>query len=233
MVNAFEPPTCDCVSRASRVHGAAGRVRQYGRATAIATVKEMSMAGPTPEQIEHFVRTIEQLSDLPWCPGENLCWTVVRPHEAALTVHEVVRRLHGDPDTVTTCRPAEADYDDDAVFLEERGDAVIIVRYGTATAEEEALRRLSQGATVHSVFWMINNFSRLYHLVDGVVVTAVETLDPLNRWGTDPEALTGHLGALHELRDRPGARQVKWDIGASIVKLMPPGFGGRSLCRVC
>ncbi|MGN9840015.1 DUF6461 domain-containing protein [Nonomuraea sp. H19] len=201
-VSAFELPTCDCASRASRAPCAASHIWQYGRATA--TAKETIMAGPTPEQIEHYVRMLEQLSDLSPCPGENLCWTVVRPHQAGLTVHEVVRRLHGDPDTVTTYRPADADYDDDTVFLEQRGGTVIIVGYGTATAEEDALRRLSQSATVHSVFWLINNFSRLYYLVDGVVVTEVETLRPLARWGTDPEALTDHLDALRDLRDRSG-----------------------------
>ncbi|WP_436639416.1 DUF6461 domain-containing protein [Actinomadura kijaniata] len=160
------------------------------------------MAGPTPEQIEHYAGTLKRLGRLSPDVGESLCWTVVRPHQAELTVRELVRRLHGDPDTMTTCRPADAPYGDDSIFLEQRGDAVIIVGYGTATAEVDALRRLSQGATVHSVFWMINNFSRLYYVADGVVITEVETLSPLNRWGTDPEALTGHLDALCDLRSR-------------------------------
>lgn len=43
---------------------------------------------------------------------------------------------------------------------------------------------------------MINNFNRLYYIVDGVVVTELDTLSPLDRWGTDPEALTDHLDAL-------------------------------------
>ncbi|MFB4299717.1 DUF6461 domain-containing protein [Actinomadura sp. NTSP31] len=152
----------------------------------------------------------EQLSDLSkyFSIKENLSWTVVRPHQARLTVNEVVRRLHSDPDTMTTDRPADCvsdlEYDDliDTIFLEQRGDAVIIVGFGTDTAEEDVLRRLSQGATVHSVFWAINNFNRLYYIVDGVVVTELDTLRPLDRWGTDPEALTGHLDALRSLHDR-------------------------------
>lgn len=168
------------------------------------------MAGPTPGQIEHYVRMFEQLSGLSeyFSIEENLSWTVVRPHQARLTVEEVVRRLHGEPDTMTTDRPADCvsdlEYDDlaDTVFLEQRGDAVIIVGFGTATAEEKALRRLSQSATVHSVFWMINNFNRLYYIVDGVVVTELDMLRPLDRWGTDPEALTDHLDALCDLHDR-------------------------------
>ena len=168
------------------------------------------MAGPTPGQIEHYVRMFEQLSDLSEYSSvkENLSWTVVRPRQARLTVDDVVRRLHGEPDTMTTDRPADCvsdlEYDDlaDTVFLEQRGDAVIIVGFGTATAEEEALRRLGQSATVHSVFWAINNFNRLYYIVDGVVVTELDMLRPLDRWGTDPEALTDHLDALRDLHDR-------------------------------
>lgn len=172
------------------------------------------MAGPTPEQIKHYVRMFEQLSDrpsdsLPAYIEENLCWTVVRPDQAPLTVEEVVHRLHGEPDTMTTYRPADVsyfEYDEDTVFLEQRGDAVIIVGFGTATAEEDTLRRLSQSATVHSVFWLINNFSRLYYITDGVVVTELDMLRPLERWGTGPEALTDHLDALRDLsaRSDPG-----------------------------
>ncbi|WP_329096782.1 hypothetical protein OG979_16590 [Actinomadura citrea] len=60
---------------------------------------------------------------------------------------------------------SDLEYDDlaDTIFLEQRGDAVIIVGFGTATAEEEALRRLSQSASVHSVFWAINDF--IYYIV--------------------------------------------------------------------
>lgn len=118
-------------------------------------------------------------------------------------MQEVVRRLHGDPDTLTTRRPDD-DYDefDDAVFIEQRGDVIIIVGYGTATAEVDALRRLSQGATIHSVFWLINNFNRLYCLVDDVVITELDTLNPQDRWGTDPDALTAHLDALCDLHSQ-------------------------------
>ncbi|TDB83936.1 hypothetical protein E1264_26485 [Actinomadura sp. KC216] len=158
------------------------------------------MAGPGPERIEHYVRLLDHLERTSvYCP-ENLCWTVIRPHRPGLAVHDVVRRLGGDPEALTTRRPADVDYEDDEVFLEQRGDAVIIVAYGTATAEPEALRLLSRDATVHSLFWLINNFSLLSYLVDGELFTEVETLVPANRQGTDPEALTDHLGPLCDLR---------------------------------
>jgi hypothetical protein len=160
------------------------------------------MAGPTPEQIEHYVRMLEQLQEFSPDLGETLSWTVVRP---GLTVHEVVRRLHGDPDALTTVRPVDVPFDEDTVFLEQRGDTVIIVDSMTAVvAEEDVVLRLSQDATVHSVFWLINNFSMLHYAVDGVLVTEVETLRPQERRGTDPEALTDHLDALRDLRDRSG-----------------------------
>ncbi|MGW0436294.1 DUF6461 domain-containing protein [Micromonospora sp. NPDC003197] len=162
------------------------------------------MFGPTPGQIEHYVGMFEQLSDLAWSISieESLCWTVVRPHQGQLTVDEVVRRLHGDPDTMATERPADVDGDDDIVFVEQRDDTVVIVGYSPADPYEDVLRRLSQGATVHGVFWVINNFNRLYHAVDGVLVTELDVLRPQDRWGTDPEALTDHLDALCNLHDR-------------------------------
>jgi hypothetical protein len=142
---------------------------------------------------------------------ESMCWTVVRPHQARLTVEEVLRRLRGDPDTITTCRPVDVRYDDEAVFLEQRGDAVIIVGYTVDSDEEDVLRRLSQDATVHQVFWLINNFNRLYYVVDGVVVTELDVLRPQDRWGADPDALTDHLDALRDLRDRERGPFPDWE----------------------
>ncbi|MFG1851386.1 DUF6461 domain-containing protein [Actinomadura geliboluensis] len=163
------------------------------------------MAGPSPDQIQHYVRVLDHLSRLPPDPGasENLSWTVVRG--PGMTVHEAVRRLNGDPAALTAHRPAADDYDpDDALFLEQRGDAVVIVSYGTATAELDALQRLSRGATLHSVFWLINNFSRLYYLADGELITELDPLDPQNPSGNAPHALTDHLDALRTLRAHPG-----------------------------
>ncbi|MEU8342156.1 hypothetical protein SAMN05443665_101450 [Actinomadura meyerae] len=164
------------------------------------------MAGPSPEQIEHYVRLFERLSQLPPDPGatENLCWTVVRG--PGMTVQEAVRRLNGDPAALTTRRPAEDsdDFDlDEGVFLEQRGDAVVIVGYLTDMSEVEVLQRLSRGATLHTVFWMINNYSGLLHLVDGELITEVDPLDPTNPQGADPDALNDHLDALRALHAQP------------------------------
>jgi hypothetical protein len=141
---------------------------------------------------------LEQLGEIGADLVESMCWTVVRPHQARLTVEEVLRRLRGDPGTMTACRPADVGYDDEAVFLEQRGDAVIIVGYSVNSDEEDILRQLSRDATVHEVFWLINNFNRLYYVIDGVVVTELDVLLPQDRGGADPDALTGHLDALRD-----------------------------------
>jgi hypothetical protein len=153
----------------------------------------------------------EQLREISSDFEESMRWTVVRPHQARLTVEEVLRRLRGDPDTMTTCRPVDVGYDDEAVFLEQRGDAVIIVGYTVDSDEEDVLRRLSQGATVHEVFWLINNFNRLYYVVDGVVITELDVLRPQDPWGADPDALTDHLDALRDLRDRERGPFPDWE----------------------
>ncbi|MEV1320070.1 DUF6461 domain-containing protein [Micromonospora arborensis] len=176
------------------------------------------MAGPKPERIEHYVRMFEQLSEVSADFVESMRWRVVRPHQARLTVEEVLRRLRGDPDTVTTRRPVDVGYDDELVFLEQRDDTVIVVGYTVYSDEEDVLRRLSQDATVHEVFWVINNFNRLYYAVDGVVVTALDVLCPQDRWGADPDALNDHLDALRDLRDRERGPWPDWETAMATVE---------------
>jgi hypothetical protein len=80
------------------------------------------------------------------------------------------------------------------------------------------LRRLSQDATHHEVFWVINNFSRLYYAVDGVVVTELDVLNPQDRWGADPDASTDHLDALRDLRDRERGPLPDWETAMATVE---------------
>jgi hypothetical protein len=175
------------------------------------------VAGPTPERIEHYIGMLQRLGGVSSF-GESMCWTVIRPHQTPLTVADALRRLGGDPDTITTCPPVDVGYDDEAVFLEQRDGAVILVGYHPGNDEPEVLRRLSRDATVHEVFWVINNFNRLYYAVDGVVVTELDVLSPGDRWGTDPEALTGHLGALLELRARERGPWPDWETAMATVE---------------
>jgi hypothetical protein len=80
------------------------------------------------------------------------------------------------------------------------------------------LRRLSQDATAHEVFWLINNFNRLSNAVDGVVVTELDVLRPQDRWGADPDALTDHLGALRDLHSRERGPFPDWETAMATVE---------------
>jgi hypothetical protein len=157
------------------------------------------------ERIDHYVRLFDELSDIDWCIGESLFWTVARPQ----TVEAVTGILRGEP--VAACRPIDQGWADDLIFIEQHGDAVMLVSPSDAGMDEEALRRMSLGGTVHQVFWVINNYNRLVRVTDGAVVTELDTLVPGERWGTEPDALDEHLGALHDLDARGDARGADLD----------------------
>ena len=108
-----------------------------------------------------------------------LCWTVVEPVTAPVTVEEVVRRLGGDASTVALSVPDEVP-DGWAVFhLHPAGSAVALLEVnGYQGSRPEVLRRLSDGARVHSAFWNVNAASRFSFAVYGKVLTAFEALQP-------------------------------------------------------
>src|SRR3982751_1202749 len=107
-----------------------------------------------------------------------LCWTVVEPVTAPVTVEEAVRRLGGDPEAVARSVPDEVP-DGWAVFhLHPVGSAVTLLEVnGSQGSRVEVLRRLSDGARVHSAFWNVNAVSRLSYAVYGKVLTAFEAFD--------------------------------------------------------
>jgi hypothetical protein len=160
----------------------------------------------------------EELNGLPTAACESFCWTVVRGRDEGLTVDDVVRRLGGDPHTMTMVRPASVQYDYEAVFVESRGESVVVAGYSDRSAEEPALRALSRTATVHGVYWLINNMNRLYHAVDGVIVTQLDVLRPHDRWGADPDALTGHLDALYDLHERSSGPFPDWETALATIE---------------
>lgn len=171
------------------------------------------MAGPTSAQIDHYVRMFERLAGDAWDIGETCWWTVVR----GVTVADVVRRLHGDPDALVPCRPVDLEYEEDVVFVEQRDDAVLVVGCTVAGLAEDHLPRLSAGTTAYGLFWLVNNYNQLYHHVDGTVRTALDVLRPRERWGGDPEGLADHLGALTELADAETAGP-DWETAAATLE---------------
>ncbi|MDW5328373.1 hypothetical protein [Plantactinospora sp. KLBMP9567] len=47
--------------------------------------------------------------------------------------------MRADPEPMTTCRPADIGYDDDAVLLEQHGAAVVIVGYRVGSDEGDPI----------------------------------------------------------------------------------------------
>jgi hypothetical protein len=169
----------------------------YGEANPIA--RERLMAGPTTEQIEHYVRLFNDRR-APEYLVETFWWTVIRPRRGELGIDEVARRVYGDPDAYEMRRPNEVGYDDELVFLEQRDDAVVLAAPFPPHAWEACMVNLSREADVHGVFWIINNFNRLSWAADGVMLTDLDVLDPQHaEGGSQPNGLDDHLGALIEL----------------------------------
>jgi hypothetical protein len=48
--------------------------------------------------------------------------------------------LMSDPDSMTTVEPASVRYDDEMVFVEQRGEPVIVASYTPTSGEDMALR---------------------------------------------------------------------------------------------
>jgi hypothetical protein len=154
------------------------------------------MPKPAQETIDHYVRAFEEFRALSPYLGDTLSWTVVRSAAGDLTVAEVVRRLGADPDSLTMVRPFDDDRFEHAVYIEQRGDAVILVAT-SGPGQEDDLAALSRCAVVHSLVWLVNAYNRLLY-----AITGLDVLFPTTAWGADPAALDEHLGALVELEAR-------------------------------
>jgi hypothetical protein len=108
-----------------------------------------------------------------------LCWTVVEPVTAPVSVEEVIRRLGGGPETVALSVSDEVPDGSTVFHLHPAGSAVALLEVnGYQGSRPEVLRRLSDGARVHSAFWNVNAVSRLSYAVYGKVLAAFEALQP-------------------------------------------------------
>jgi hypothetical protein len=122
-----------------------------------------------------------------------LCWTVVEPVTRPVTIEEVVRRLGGDPSTIAPSAPDEVPPGHTAFHLHPAGSAVALLEVNDYQGSRpEVLRRLSDGARVHSAFWNVNAVSRLSYAVYGKVLASFEALPPPE----DPGPLDGDLDDL-------------------------------------
>src|SRR5690349_21293805 len=108
-----------------------------------------------------------------------MCWTVVEPVTAPVTVEEVVRRLGGDASTIALSGPDEVPDGATVFHLHPVGSAVTLLEVNDHQGSRvEVLRRLSDGARAHSAFWNVNAVSRLSYAVYGKVLAAFEALEP-------------------------------------------------------
>jgi hypothetical protein len=138
---------------------------------------------------------------------QALCWTVVRGLGKPVTVQQVIARLGADPATL-----AERDFDESfdrypagVVQLAEVGSAVVLFEVnGSQGQRPEVLRWLSEGASVHGVYWHVNGADRLVYAAYGKVITGVDVFRPESRHGVDPAALDEELQELVALRADDG-----------------------------
>jgi hypothetical protein len=130
---------------------------------------------------------------------DMLCWTVVQPLTEPVTVAEAVRRLGGDPADIET-RTGWEHEDPSLVHLHQVGPAVLMVEtFDAQGVREEVLRRLSDGAAVHSSWWAeANGRSLLCYAAFGRLLTQLEYLDDQEPGGRQPAALDQDRAALRE-----------------------------------
>ncbi|MFC7531535.1 hypothetical protein [Actinoplanes sp. GCM10030250] len=134
------------------------------------------------------------LSDFPWC------WTVVQPVTKPVSVAEVVRRLGGDPADVAEVAGWDFEEPDGTVHLRRVGPAVVMGQTaGWEGTRDEALRWLSDGASVHSSWWSdANGRSSVSYAAFGRVLTRLEHLDDDEPTGVQPTALDADRAALRD-----------------------------------
>jgi hypothetical protein len=147
-----------------------------------------------------------------------MCWTVIEPVTADLDLAEVVRRLGGDPDDLSPRGPREhvaVDLGRECVFFLDQVDRAVTIMEvnGYQGARPEVLRRLSDGARVHSAFWNVNANNRLSFAAFGEVVTDLEADYPDERNGTDPDALNEDLGDLIAMAPTDESDGGNWRAG--------------------
>ncbi len=151
------------------------------------------------EDVAWYQRLLDaqpDLVDFPWC------WTVVQPLTKPVTVAEVARRLGGDPANIEELAGWDFEAPDGTVHLHQVGPAVVMCQAaGWEGVRDEALRWLSDGASVHSSWWSDPNArSFLCYAAFGLVLTRLEHLDDNQPAGEQPTALDEDRAPLrHDL----------------------------------
>jgi hypothetical protein len=159
----------------------------------------VSMADEDVAWYQRLLDAQPELIDFPWC------WTVVQPLTKPVTVAEVVRRLGGDPADIEERAGWDFDQPDVTLHLHQVGPAVVMGEAGGLEGgRDEALRWLSDGASVHTSWWSdANGRSLLCYAAFGVVLTRLENIDDNEPIGKQPTALDEDRAALREDQGYP------------------------------
>jgi len=147
----------------------------------------------TDEDLAWYRQLLEENVDL----LDMACWTVIHPLIHPLTVGEVVRRLGGDPAKVEQQTGWTSD-EVSLVHLTRVGPAVVMLEKGGGEGiRDEVLRRLSDGAAVHSSWWSdANGRGALCYAAFGRLLTRLQYVDDNRPDGAQPTALDEDRAAL-------------------------------------
>lgn len=148
------------------------------------------------------VAGVADMSEYEWivdydhsCLAVAGCVTVV----SGLDVASTVAAFGGDP--LMPPRPLASVFDQgfymDIAAIGRVGDVVVVVEpNGFAGSGPEVLRRASSNGAAVSVFWNVNDHTRISYAVAGAVVTSFDLSAPDWRSGTDPDRLLPQMEGL-------------------------------------
>ena len=115
-----------------------------------------------------------------------MCWSVIKPLAAPISIEDVARRLGGGPDDLEAVDLNEYGSLENGwiLHLDQAESAVTIYEAnGFQCTLPNVLQALSVGAEVYSAYWSVNSDNSLTYAVDGEVLTSIEGLGPDHRHG--------------------------------------------------
>lgn len=136
-----------------------------------------------------------------WAIREAVCLTYVR----GIDEDSMIRAFGGDP---TNTAPRSIDELDDGsggyggddmatLLVAAVGDWLVGVEpNGFQGSRPEVLRGASAGGSAVSVYWNINASNRFQVATRGAITVAFDMLRPEDRWGREPDAISGYLDGL-------------------------------------
>lgn len=128
---------------------------------------------------------------------DGLAYAVVEGLTGPLPADTVVRRMGGDPTAPVDDSSASAytnpfELPKPRVYSVQHGERTVLLfePFSCELIRSEVLRRLSDNARVHSVYWNITGAERLSYAASGKLLTVKKMFDPTEPgWGDQPDLL--------------------------------------------